>query len=70
MVDTKSETNSSEETDSESEIEIVISDKEEDAIRKPVPMTANNLAALIRGLQSGDGNPPSISATDIQETAD
>ncbi|KAJ0676137.1 hypothetical protein HanLR1_Chr12g0459211 [Helianthus annuus] len=50
MIDTESDTDSSEETDSESEIEIVTSDKEEDAIREPVPMTSDNLAALIRSL--------------------
>ncbi|MFS8024415.1 hypothetical protein Hanom_Chr16g01462971 [Helianthus anomalus] len=50
IVDTKSETHSSEETDSESEIEIVTSNKEEDAVRELVPMTSDNLAALIRSL--------------------
>ncbi|MFS7977802.1 hypothetical protein Hanom_Chr10g00908221 [Helianthus anomalus] len=35
-----------------------------------VQMTPDNLAALIRSLQGGDGDPPSISTTDIQETAD
>ncbi|KAJ0874103.1 hypothetical protein HanPSC8_Chr11g0460171 [Helianthus annuus] len=70
MVDDESDTDSSEEADSESEIEIVTSDKEEDAIRVPVPITAENLAALIQSLQGGDGDPPSIPITDIQQTAD
>ncbi|MFS7935142.1 hypothetical protein Hanom_Chr05g00399981 [Helianthus anomalus] len=33
-------------------------------------MTSDNLAALIRSLQGGDGDPPSISTADIQETTD
>ncbi|KAF5774611.1 hypothetical protein HanRHA438_Chr13g0612921 [Helianthus annuus] len=70
VVDTESETESSEETDSESEVEIVASDKEEDIVRQPVPMTSDNLAALIRSLQGGDGDPPSISTADMQERAD
>ncbi|KAJ0611840.1 hypothetical protein HanRHA438_Chr01g0025871 [Helianthus annuus] len=70
VVDTESESDSSEETDSESEIEIVTSHKEEDTVRQPVPMTSDNLATLIRSLQGGDGDPPSISTADIQETAD
>ncbi|MFS7942095.1 hypothetical protein Hanom_Chr06g00484051 [Helianthus anomalus] len=47
FVDTEFESDSSEETDSESEIEILTSDKEEDAVREPVPMTSDNLATLI-----------------------
>ncbi|KAJ0770948.1 hypothetical protein HanPI659440_Chr07g0263441 [Helianthus annuus] len=70
MVDTESDTDSSEETDFDSEAEIVTSDKEEDTVRKPVPMTADNLAALIQSLQGGNGDPPSISAPVVQETAD
>ncbi|KAF5809061.1 hypothetical protein HanRHA438_Chr04g0162871 [Helianthus annuus] len=69
VIDLETETCSSEETDSESEVEIVMSDKEEDAVRKPVPLTSENLAALLLSLQGGDGNPPSISTTDVQETA-
>ncbi|KAJ0715514.1 hypothetical protein HanPI659440_Chr13g0502051 [Helianthus annuus] len=68
FVDSGSETHSSEETDSESEIEIVMSDKEEDTIRQPVPMTSDNLAVLLLSLQGGDGNPPSISTAEVQET--
>ncbi|MFS7948120.1 hypothetical protein Hanom_Chr06g00556221 [Helianthus anomalus] len=68
FVDSRSETDSSEETDSESEIEIVMSDKEEDAVRKSVPMTSNNLEALLLGLQGGDGNPPSVSTAEVPET--
>ncbi|KAJ0742105.1 hypothetical protein HanPI659440_Chr06g0251741 [Helianthus annuus] len=70
LVDTESKTDSSEETDSESEIDIVTSDKEEDIVCKPVPMTSDNLAALVQSLQGGDGDPPSISTADIQETVD
>ncbi|MFS8035184.1 hypothetical protein Hanom_Chr17g01590061 [Helianthus anomalus] len=33
-------------------------------------MTSDNLAALIRSLQGGDEDPPSISTADIQETTD
>ncbi|KAJ0795666.1 hypothetical protein HanPI659440_Chr04g0153091 [Helianthus annuus] len=40
----------SEETYSESEIEIVMSDKEEDDVRKLVPLTSENLAALVLSL--------------------
>ncbi|KAJ0804560.1 hypothetical protein HanPI659440_Chr02g0039421 [Helianthus annuus] len=69
MVDAKSDTDSSEETDSENEIEIVTSDKEEDAIREPV-MTSENLTALILSLKGDNGDPPSISTSDIQQTAD
>ncbi|MFS7919633.1 hypothetical protein Hanom_Chr03g00214981 [Helianthus anomalus] len=68
LVDSGSETDWSEETDSESEVEIVMSDKEEDVIRQPVPMTSENLAALLQSLQGGDGIPPSISTTETQET--
>ncbi|MFS8024462.1 hypothetical protein Hanom_Chr16g01463511 [Helianthus anomalus] len=68
LVDSESEKDSSEETDSGSEIEIVMSDKEEDDVRQPVPMTYDNLAALLRSLQGGDGNPPSVSTTVVQET--
>ncbi|KAJ0948254.1 hypothetical protein HanRHA438_Chr01g0025071 [Helianthus annuus] len=68
LVDSGSETNSSEETDSGSEIEIIMSDKEKDAVRQPVPMTSDNLAALLQSLQGGDGNPPSVSTTEGQET--
>ncbi|KAJ0692388.1 hypothetical protein HanPI659440_Chr15g0585361 [Helianthus annuus] len=70
LVASESKTDSSEETDSRREIEIVMSDKEEDVVRQPVPMTSDNLAALIRSLQGGDGDPPSISTDGIQETAD
>ncbi|KAJ0603655.1 hypothetical protein HanHA300_Chr02g0040741 [Helianthus annuus] len=69
FIDSGSETDSSEETDSESEVEIVMSDKEEDIVRKPVPLTSENLVALLRSLQGGDGNPPSVSTADVQETA-
>ncbi|MFS7946740.1 hypothetical protein Hanom_Chr06g00539881 [Helianthus anomalus] len=70
MVDAESDTDSSEETDSESEIEIVTSDKEEDAVREPVQMTSENLAALILSLKGDNGDPPSISTSDIQQSAD
>ncbi|MFS8007288.1 hypothetical protein Hanom_Chr14g01259221 [Helianthus anomalus] len=70
LFDTESGPDSSEETDSESKIEIVLSGKEEDIVRKPVPMTSDNLAALIRSLQGGDGDPTSISTSNIQETTD
>ncbi|KAF5803081.1 hypothetical protein HanRHA438_Chr06g0276311 [Helianthus annuus] len=63
------QTDSSEETDSESEMEIVMSDKEEDTVCKPVPLTSENLAALLLSLQGGDGNPPSVSTADVLETA-
>ncbi|MFS7953164.1 hypothetical protein Hanom_Chr07g00615361 [Helianthus anomalus] len=53
VVDSESETGSSEETNSESEVEIVMSDKEEDAIRK----------------HGGDGIPPSVSTTGDQDAA-
>ncbi|MFS7946483.1 hypothetical protein Hanom_Chr06g00536811 [Helianthus anomalus] len=53
VVDSESETGSSEETDSESEVEIVMSDKEEDTVRK----------------HGGDGNPSSVSTTDVQKDA-
>ncbi|KAJ0659298.1 hypothetical protein HanOQP8_Chr14g0524501 [Helianthus annuus] len=67
IVDTESETNSSEESDFESEAEIVTSEKVEDTVRKPVPMTPENLAALIQSLQGGSGDPPSTSAPVIHE---
>ncbi|MFS8024483.1 hypothetical protein Hanom_Chr16g01463811 [Helianthus anomalus] len=54
LVDSESKTDTSEETDSEREIEIVTSDKEEDTVRKP----------------GDNGDPPSISTTDIKETVD
>ncbi|MFS7953170.1 hypothetical protein Hanom_Chr07g00615421 [Helianthus anomalus] len=69
VVDSESEIGSSEETNSESEVEIVMSDKEEDAIRKPVPLTSENLAALLLSLQGGDGIPPSVSTTGDQDAA-
>ncbi|KAM0061545.1 hypothetical protein Hdeb2414_s0004g00137351 [Helianthus debilis subsp. tardiflorus] len=68
LVDSGSETDWSEETDSESEVEMVMSDKEEDAVRQPVPITSENLAALLQSLQSGDGIPPSVSTTETRET--
>ncbi|MFS7964281.1 hypothetical protein Hanom_Chr08g00748331 [Helianthus anomalus] len=68
LVNSGSETDWSEETDSESEVEIVMSDKEEDAVRQPVPMTSENLTALLQSLQGGDGIPPSVSTTEVQET--
>ncbi|KAM0064839.1 hypothetical protein Hdeb2414_s0003g00107781 [Helianthus debilis subsp. tardiflorus] len=68
VVDSESETGSSEEeTDSESEVEIVMSDKEEDDVHKLVPMTTENLAALLLSLQGGDGNPPSVSTVGVQD---
>ncbi|MFS7967071.1 hypothetical protein Hanom_Chr09g00781401 [Helianthus anomalus] len=70
IVDSESETCSSEETDSESEIEIMMSDKEEDVVRKPMPLTSENLAALLLSLKGGDGNPPSVSTADAQDAAD
>ncbi|KAJ0879692.1 hypothetical protein HanRHA438_Chr10g0454471 [Helianthus annuus] len=70
MIGTESDTDSSEEADSKSEVEIVTSDKEGDAVRVPVPITAENLTALIKSLQGGDGDPPSIPITDIQQIAD
>ncbi|KAJ0542240.1 hypothetical protein HanRHA438_Chr09g0397311 [Helianthus annuus] len=67
ILDSESETGSSEEeTDSESEGEIVMSDKEEDVVRKLVPMTTENLAALLLSLQGGDGNPPSVPTAGVQ----
>ncbi|KAF5805321.1 hypothetical protein HanRHA438_Chr05g0217461 [Helianthus annuus] len=68
LIDSETETGSSEETDSKSKIKIVMSDKEEDDVREPVPMTSENLAALLLSLQGGDGNPPSVSTADNQET--
>ncbi|KAM0005127.1 hypothetical protein Hdeb2414_s0219g00837391 [Helianthus debilis subsp. tardiflorus] len=66
VIDSEPETGSSEEeTYSESEIEIVMSDKEDDDVRKHVPMTSENLAALLLSLQGGDGNPPSVSTADV-----
>ncbi|KAF5786291.1 hypothetical protein HanXRQr2_Chr10g0439091 [Helianthus annuus] len=51
MIDTESDTHSSsEESDFESEEEIVISEKVEDTVRQPVPLSAENLAALIQSL--------------------
>ncbi|KAJ0902022.1 hypothetical protein HanPSC8_Chr08g0332171 [Helianthus annuus] len=67
VVDSETETGSSEETDSESEVEIVMSDKEEDAVRKHVPLTSENLAMLLLSLHGGDGNPPSVSTADVQD---
>ncbi|KAM0051868.1 hypothetical protein Hdeb2414_s0007g00241531 [Helianthus debilis subsp. tardiflorus] len=69
VVDSASEIGSSEETDSESEVDIVISDKEEDVVRKPVPLTSENLAWLLLSLQGSDGNPPSVSTADVQDVA-
>ncbi|MFS8023725.1 hypothetical protein Hanom_Chr16g01454831 [Helianthus anomalus] len=68
LVDSGSEIDWSEETDFESEVEIIMSDKEEDTVQQPVLMTSDNLAALLRSLQGGDGNPPSVSTTEVQET--
>ncbi|KAM0052104.1 hypothetical protein Hdeb2414_s0007g00244361 [Helianthus debilis subsp. tardiflorus] len=68
FVDSGSETDSTKETDSEIELEIVMSDKEEDVVRQPMPMTSDNLAALLRSLQGGDGDPLSISTAEVQET--
>ncbi|KAJ0951390.1 hypothetical protein HanPSC8_Chr02g0059401 [Helianthus annuus] len=47
-----------------------MSDKEEDDVRKPVPMTSENLAALLLSLKGGDGNPPSVSTADAQDVVD
>ncbi|MFS7920000.1 hypothetical protein Hanom_Chr03g00219171 [Helianthus anomalus] len=70
VVDSNTDTCSSEEeTDSESQVEIVMSAKEEDIVRKHVPLTSENLAALLLSLQGGDGNPPSVSTTDVQTAA-
>ncbi|KAJ0805453.1 hypothetical protein HanPI659440_Chr02g0050151 [Helianthus annuus] len=70
VLGSESETGSSEEeTDSESEVEIVMSEKEKEAVREPVPMTAENLAALLLSLQGGDGNPPSVSTAGDQDAA-
>ncbi|KAF5783128.1 hypothetical protein HanXRQr2_Chr11g0504311 [Helianthus annuus] len=68
-IDSESDTLSSVESDFESEEEIVISEKVEDTVRKPVPMSAENLAALIQSIKGGNGDPPSISAPVVQETA-
>ncbi|XP_022041988.1 uncharacterized protein LOC110944643 [Helianthus annuus] len=68
VLDIDSETDSSEEeTDSESEVEVVMSEKEEEAVRQPVPMSTENLAALLISLQGGDGNPPSVHTSVVQD---
>ncbi|KAJ0911303.1 hypothetical protein HanRHA438_Chr06g0261761 [Helianthus annuus] len=70
VLGSESETScSEEETNSESEVEIVMSEKEEETVRKPVPMTAENLVALLLSLQGGEGNPPSIPTADVQDAA-
>ncbi|KAM0064282.1 hypothetical protein Hdeb2414_s0003g00101081 [Helianthus debilis subsp. tardiflorus] len=68
FIDSETETGSSEEIGSESEIEIVMSDKEDYDVHEHVPMTSENLAALLLSFQGGDGNPPSVSTVDNQET--
>ncbi|KAJ0533574.1 hypothetical protein HanOQP8_Chr09g0318091 [Helianthus annuus] len=61
-LDSESEIDSSEEeTESETEVEIVMPEKEEEAVREPMPMTVENLATLLLSLHGGDGNPPSVS---------
>ncbi|KAF5756429.1 hypothetical protein HanRHA438_Chr17g0824611 [Helianthus annuus] len=68
VLDLESETGSSEEeTDFESEVEVVMFGKEEEAVRKLVPMSAENLAALLLSLQGGDGNPPSVPTAVVQD---
>ncbi|MFS7954097.1 hypothetical protein Hanom_Chr07g00626311 [Helianthus anomalus] len=69
-LDSESETGSSEEeTYSKSEVEIVMPEKEKEAIREPVPMNAENLAALLLSLQGRDGNTPSVSTVGEQDVA-
>ncbi|MFS7967209.1 hypothetical protein Hanom_Chr09g00783101 [Helianthus anomalus] len=69
-LDSESETDSSEEeTECEIELEIVMPEKEEEVVREPVPMTAENMAALLLSVKGGDGIPPSVSTTCEQETA-
>ncbi|MFS7928255.1 hypothetical protein Hanom_Chr04g00318651 [Helianthus anomalus] len=46
-----------------------MSKKKEEAVREPVPMTAENLATMLLSLQGGDGNPPSVSTADEQVDA-
>ncbi|KAJ0668513.1 hypothetical protein HanPI659440_Chr17g0690211 [Helianthus annuus] len=70
VLDSESETGSSEEeTDSESEVEVVMfgKEEEEEAVRKLVPMSAENLAALLLSLQGGFGNPPSVPTAVVQD---
>ncbi|MFS7903621.1 hypothetical protein Hanom_Chr01g00026201 [Helianthus anomalus] len=50
---------SEEETNSEVEVEVVASEKVEETVRQPNLMTTENLVALVKTLQGGDGNPPS-----------
>ncbi|MFS7966891.1 hypothetical protein Hanom_Chr09g00779281 [Helianthus anomalus] len=70
ILDSDSETDSSEEeTDSESKVEIVAYEKEEEAVRQPVPMSSEDLAALLMSLQGGDGNPPTVRTFVVQNEA-
>ncbi|KAF5789073.1 hypothetical protein HanXRQr2_Chr09g0366561 [Helianthus annuus] len=69
-INSESDTLSSEESDFDSEMEIVTSEKAEDTVRKPVPISAENLAALLLSIKGGNGDPPSISTPVIQEMAD
>ncbi|MFS7894159.1 hypothetical protein Hanom_Chr00s001384g01681051 [Helianthus anomalus] len=70
ILDSGSETSSSEEeTDSESEVGVIMSGKEEEVVRQSVPMTSENLAALLLSLQGCDGNTPSVPTVVVQDAA-
>ncbi|MFS7962844.1 hypothetical protein Hanom_Chr08g00731311 [Helianthus anomalus] len=48
------------------EVEVVASEKVEKNVRQPNLMTAENLAALLKKLQSGEVNPPSAPTSEAQ----
>ncbi|MFS8010868.1 hypothetical protein Hanom_Chr14g01302031 [Helianthus anomalus] len=48
-----------EESNSDSEVEVIASEKVEEAVGEPYLITAKSLVALLKTLQGSDGNPPS-----------